>query len=197
VTRREQAVVGLCLAGAVAVGGHLGVVEPLLTRHREATELTPAREAALARRHLLLASRERLATELAATVAHVESMATRLLPGPTAPVAAAELQRLVKVMAVEANADVRSERVLPAAELGGVQEIGVELTVSGTIRETMAFLHRVEGASRLLTVKDVKIRLVASGQPRDLLTTLVVSGYLRTGPTEQKAGEALGPAGST
>jgi len=32
--------------------------------------------------------------------------------------------------------------------------------------------------SRLLTVKDLKVRAVAVGQPRDVLTTITVAGYL-------------------
>lgn len=73
----------------------------------------------------------------------------------------------------------RSERVLPAADLGGLLEIPIELTVAGSIRETVALLAQLDRTTRLLTVKDVRIRLVAPGQPRELMTTLTVSGYLR------------------
>jgi hypothetical protein len=197
VTQRERIGIGFCLAVAVSVGSYLTVVEPMLTRQREAAELVPAREAVLARRRLLVGSRERLIAELTVTRSRVEGMAERLLPGPTAPLAASELQRIVKEMAAEARADMRSERVLPAAEMGGLQEIGLELTVAGTIRETIGFLHRIEGASRLLTVKDVKIRLVAPGQPRELLTTIVLSGYLRPGSTPAQVSETAGREGST
>jgi len=74
--------------------------------------------------------------------------------------------------------DVRSERVLPPAELAGFQEVPIELTVAGSIRDTVDLLFRIERTSRLLTVKDLKVRVVAVGQPRELMTTLVVAGYL-------------------
>jgi len=74
--------------------------------------------------------------------------------------------------------DVRSERVLPPAELSGFQEVPIELTVAGSIRDTVDLLFRIERTSRLLTVKDLKVRVVAVGQPRELMTTLVVAGYL-------------------
>ena len=55
---------------------------------------------------------------------------------------------------------------------------GFELTVAGSIRDIVALLSQIERTSRLLTVKDVKVRVVAVGQPRELLTTLTVAGYL-------------------
>lgn len=197
-TRRERLSLGLGLAVAVTAGAYLYLVEPMLTRQREAAEFVSAREATLTRRRLLVGGRERLEAEAAATAAKVESMASRLLlPGPTAAVAASELQRTIKAMAAEANAEMRSERVLPAVEMSGLQEVGVELTVAGTVRETIGFLRRIERPMRLLVVKDVKIRLVAPGQARELLTTLVVAGYLRVGSTGSRPGEVPSPGGST
>jgi hypothetical protein len=196
-TRRERLSLGLGLAVVVTAAAHLYLVEPMLTRRAETADLVSAREAALTRRRLLVASREHLEIQAAATAAKVEGVATRLLPGPTAAVAASELQREVKAMAAEANAEMRSERVLPAVEMGGLQEVGVELTVAGTLRETIGFLRRIERPMRLLVVKDVKIRLVAPGQARELLTTLVVSGYLRAGSTGSRPGEPPPSGGST
>ena len=70
-----------------------------------------------------------------------------LRDGPMAPIAASELQRVVKEVPAGANVDARSERVLPPTNLAELQEVPVELTV-------------------------------AVGQPRELLTTLTVAGYL-------------------
>ena len=52
-------------------------------------------------------------------------------PGPTAPLAASELQKLVKDVASEANVEVRSERVLTTADKGGLLEVPIEITVAG------------------------------------------------------------------
>src|SRR5215472_6408380 len=90
----------------------------------------------------------------------------------------AQRPRLIEELAGAANVDVRSERVLPPAELAGLQEVPIELTVAGSIRDTVDLLFRIERTSRLLTVKDLKVRVVAVGQPRELMTTLVVAGYL-------------------
>ena len=42
----------------------------------------------------------------------------------------------------------------------------------------MELLSKIEQTVRLFTVKDIKVRVVALGQPGELMTTLVVAGYL-------------------
>jgi Tfp pilus assembly protein PilO len=149
-----------------------------VARNRELAELAPVREATLDARRRLIAQRPRLTQELASAQQGFEAQAARLLPGPTPPLAASQLQKLVKEVASSANVEVRSERVLPPADLAGVQEVPLELTVAGNVRETTTLLYQIERTPRLLTIKDVKIRVVAVGQPRELLTTLTVAGYV-------------------
>jgi type II secretion system (T2SS) protein M len=177
-SRRERSLVGLGLAAAVVVATYLYVVEPWLIRQRATAELIPAREATLERRRRLIAQHDRLAIEKDALGGQIAATAARLLTGPTPPLGASELQRVVKDAAASAGAEVRSERVLPAVDLSGLREVPIELTVAGTLRETVAWLAELERTPRLITIKDVKIRLVAPGQPRELVTTIVVSGYL-------------------
>jgi hypothetical protein len=100
------------------------------------------------------------------------------LLGPTAPIAASALQRVVKEVPTGANVDVRSERVLPPTNLAGLQEVPVELTVAGSMRDTVALFYLLGRTSRLLTANGVKLCVVAVGQPPELLTTLTVAGYL-------------------
>jgi Tfp pilus assembly protein PilO len=76
--------------------------------------------------------------------------------------------------------------VLPASDQNGLQEVPIELTIMGSIRDTVNALSRLERADRLLALKDLKIRVVAVGQPRELLTTLTVAGYLLPGATTAK-----------
>jgi hypothetical protein len=180
-TLRERVIVGTGAVAALAVGGYLFLVEPLVARARDAQALVPAREATLERRRLLVGQRPRLAEELAAVTERLETESARLLRGPTPPLAASELQKLVKELLPSGGVEVRSERVLPPADHQGLQEIGLELTLVGSIRDTVAALARLERTDRLLALKDVRIRVVAPGQPRELLTTLTIAGYLLPG----------------
>lgn len=175
---RERAVVAVGAAVALVVGGYLLIVEPLVDRARAVEIRVPAREAALERRRLLVGQRARLAEELDAATARLELQSARLLRGPTPPLAASELQKVVKDLLPGSGVEIRSERVVQPADLDGLQEIGIELALVGSIRDTVTAISRLERADRLLALRDVRMRPVALAQPRELLTTLTVVGYL-------------------
>jgi hypothetical protein len=137
-----------------------------------------SREAILDARRRLPAQCPRLIEELAEVTTNLKRQTQRLLPGGTAALAASELQSIVKEVAAAANVDVRSNRLLPPIELTGLQEVPIELTVAGSIRDPVELLSKIEQTSRLLAVKDRKVRVVAVGQPREVLTTPTVAGYL-------------------
>lgn len=172
---------GVAALVALGVTGYVYGVEPAMERQAVTRELTAARRALLARQKRLVARTERHGREMEALRAEIAQRRARLLPGDRAPVAASELQKLVKDLATAASVDVRSERVIAPVDLTGVLEIPIELTVACTIRQMVTLLNQLEQTPRLLRVRDLKIRVAAPGQPRELLTTLVVSGYLRSG----------------
>jgi Tfp pilus assembly protein PilO len=184
---RERVVIGAGAVVTLLVGGYLLVVEPMIDRFRAAEVTVPAREATLERRRLLVAQRPWLTEALTAIDERLQLDSSRLLQGPTAPLAASELQQLTKDLLVGASTEVRSERVLPASERDGLLEVPIEMTLMGSIRDTVAALTRLEGSGRLLALKDIKIRMVAIGQPRELLTTLTVAGYLLPGTAPSRA----------
>ena len=176
--RRERILIGGGVVVVLLVALYLFLVEPLVERAREAGSRATAREAVLERRRLTIARGPRIAEELQAMKSRLESESARLLRGPTAPLAASELQKLVKEAAASTNMEVRSERVLAASDRAGLQEVPIEIVIAGSIRDTVAALYRIEHADRLLMIKDLKIRVVAIGQPRELMTTLTVAGYV-------------------
>jgi hypothetical protein len=181
----------LLAAGTLAVGllGYTYGIEPALARHHEIQELITARRELLDRQHRLLGREERYAQEKADLDAEVAARRRRLLPGDKGPLAASELQKLVKVTAQEAGVEVRSERILPTAERGGYTEVPIEVTLSGPIRALAAMVYRLEDAPVLLTVNDLKVRVVSVSAPRELSATLGVTGYIHAALPE--GGRAL------
>jgi type II secretory pathway component PulM len=184
-SRRERTIVLAGGAVLLVVLAWLFVVAPLRDRSRAAAELVPERERALTRRMDLLARRNQIANDLEAANARVDRLSARLLTAAAPAVAASELQKLVKDMAAEATTEIRSERILPAEERGELLEIPVEIAVSAEIRQLVDLLARVEGSQKLLTVKDLRVRVVNVSQPRELLATLTVSGFIL--PSKAKA----------
>jgi len=177
-SRRERVLISLAAISGVVVVGWLFVVDPIVERYRLSAELVPAREALLARRQELVARKGSIGAELEATTQRIEQLSGRFLPASTPAVAASELQNLVKEVAAAAATDVRSERILPPVERGELLEIPLEIAVSGEIRQLVDLLSRLERVPKLLTVQDMKVRVVNVSQPRELLATLTLSGFI-------------------
>jgi Tfp pilus assembly protein PilO len=177
-SRRERMLVGLALIVGVVLGGWLLVVEPILEHNRTAGELVPAREQVLQQKRELIARRSAITTELAATSERFEKLSEGFLTSATPAVAASELQKIVKDMAAQAKTEVRSERILPPADRGELLEIPVEIAVSCEIRQLVDLLTRLDGSPKLLPIQDLKVRVVNLSQPKELLVTLTISGFI-------------------
>lgn len=188
-SKRERSLIGVAVVIGVGLLGYVYVFEPLQEWKRAGADLIPTREAVLERRRLLVAQQPTLAAEIEQVNKRVEALAPRWLKGPTPPLAASELQTMVKGLAEQAGAEVRSERILPLVDRGGLQEVPIEITVASGLREAVRLLYDLEHTTKILTVQDVKVRVIAVGQARDLLTTFNVSGYLLPGAATPTAGE--------
>src|SRR6266511_3061243 len=89
----------LLILGAIVAAGVLGymyVIEPLQARHERVQVLVAAREELLARQLRLVMRRDRYAQERDTLQAEIAERRKRLLPGDKPPLAASELQKLVK-----------------------------------------------------------------------------------------------------
>jgi type II secretory pathway component PulM len=183
-SRRERTIVTVGAIGLVLVLGWLFVVEPATERARVTAELVPSRAQVLSRRLDLLARKDTINRDLEATNADIARFAERFLTDAAPAVAASELQKLTKDMAAEANTEIRSERILPPVERGELLEIPVEIAVSGEVRQLVELLAKLEGSQKLLTVQDLRVRVVNVSQPRELLATLTVSGFILPGKSK-------------
>jgi Tfp pilus assembly protein PilO len=178
VSSRERMLIALGVVAGVVVLGWTFVVQPIRDRNRTAAELVPVREQVLARRLELVARKGTIARDLETTNAQIHALSDRFLPASTPAVAASELQKLTKEIAVKASTEIRSERILPPVERGELVEIPIEIAVSTEVRQLVDILSRLEQAPKLLTVQDLKIRVINIAQPKELLATITLSGFI-------------------
>lgn len=174
--RRLLLLTGLLVAGAAV---YLFALEPSRERGERLLTLIAARERLLVKQEGLLARRAVYAGERQALEAELARLREGLLPADKPAVAASTLQQQIKAMAEQSGVEIRSEKILPPVAHGAYLEIPLELTMASPVRPLTRFLHRLDGAPNLLTVSDLKVRVLSVSQPRELLTTLTVSGYIR------------------
>ena len=181
VSSRERLLIVVGTLAGLLVLGWTFVVQPIRDRYRTAAELVPVREQILARRLELVARKGAIARDLEATNAQLLALSDRFLPASTPAVAASELQKITKEIALKASTEVRSERILPTVERGELLEIPIEIAVSTEVRQLVDILYRLEQAPKLLAIQDLKIRVVNVAQPKELLATITVSGFILPG----------------
>jgi type II secretory pathway component PulM len=180
-SRRERLLVVGAVVIAILVGGWLLLVDPAVERNRIAQEVIPARQELLARRLELVSRKDAIAGELDTVNGKINTLADRFLTAATPGVAASELQKIVKDTAADVKTEVRSERILPTVDRGEILEVPLEITVSGEIRQLVDLLARLETSPKLMTIQDLKLRVVNVSQPKEILATITLSGYILTG----------------
>ncbi len=182
-SRRERMLIVVSVAVVLVVGTWSLVVQPIREQNQVVGELLPTRQQVLARRQELIARKTAITQELTTIGGRIDTLSSRFLASAAPPVAASELQKIAKDMAAAATMEVRSERILSPVERGEILEIPVEIAVSGEIRNLVDLLARLDGTPKLVTVQDVKIRVMNIAQPKELLATVTLSGYIIPGRT--------------
>lgn len=175
---RERRVV---LVGAVIASlilGYVYGVEPLLKARADTRTRLQAARLRVDRYELLLARRDRVEQEVRDLEAKSAALRDRLLPGPTPPLAAAQLQGIVKAEAQQAALAVQRITVERPALTGRIAEVPVHLTLKGEIGQVSAFIRRIEQHRLALSIPELTIQVQDPKNPRELIVDLVLAGHL-------------------
>ncbi len=121
----------------------------------------------------------------------LERQEKSFLQGDTPPVAAAALQKLLKRSASILNIEVKLERTLNPVETGFYLGIPVEIGFTASTDKFKNLLVELRRSSFLLTVTEIKLRVTNISNPKDIFTSLVVTGFIKNPePEEENSDEA-------
>jgi len=107
-----------------------------------------------------------------------ERLKQMLLKGEKPPVAAAELQRVLKEMASTLIIDVNLERTLKPVNTGFFLGIPVEIGFVTTTEKLGSMLYMIRRSPFLLTVSEMKVRVTNINNPLNINVTLQVMGFI-------------------
>lgn len=105
-----------------------------------------------------------LLAEDAALRAAINAYEGSLLPGATPPLAAADLQTMLKQFSDRSGLKIQSEKILPHVKRESYLEIPVQIVANGEIRNLKDFLLAVDGSRTFIAVQDVSLRTVKRRQ---------------------------------
>ena len=105
-----------------------------------------------------------LTAEADALGARIDGYEAGLLPGATPPLAAADLQTLLKQFADGAGLKIQSEKILPHVKRDFYLEIPVQIVANGDIRNLKDFLVAVDTSTPFMAVQELSLRTVKRRQ---------------------------------
>lgn len=118
--------------------------------------------------------------------ARLNELEAKFLPGDKPPVAAAELQKMLKAMATDSGIDIKAERVISSEGKGGYIEVPVEIEFETQIAKLKNFIFGIENAPNTLFITGLRIRVTNVPDPKDIYVTMNIEGIIKGVLEKQK-----------
>ncbi len=145
----------------------------------DAKELSDAKLLMLEKQLNKLSGKDDLKKQINAVKQDIERYEKTLLQGDKPPVAAAELQRILKEMASSLDIDIKLERTLNPVDTDFYLGIPVEIGFVASTAKLKNLLYKLRKSPFLLNVSGIKVRVTNIRNPVDIYITLVVTGFTK------------------
>lgn len=131
------------------------------------------------RQIIKISEKEVLQSKRDAADAYLKELKKGLLPGDKPAVAQAELQRVLKEMAISSNIEIKLERPLTPVDMGLYAAVPVEIGFVATTAKLKSMLYKIKTSPFLLSVSEMKTNVTNINNPVDSYTTLVINGLIK------------------
>ncbi|MFQ5900515.1 MAG: type II secretion system protein GspM [Thermodesulfobacteriota bacterium] len=111
--------------------------------------------------------------------ARLKGLKAGILTADRVPVAAAELQKLIKEMAKKRQIKMSSEKVLSAIESGKFVRVPVEFRFKTMLPGLKGLIYDIESSSLILSIPAIKIKAPEMKDQQMNKVTLVVEGIMK------------------
>lgn len=177
--RRERKVVTVGVVLAAIFMLYFLVAEPLVQRQRRVRNEITAKSLLLGKYHSVLSRRRALEGESDKLKSRLANLESKLLQSDKPPLAAAELQKILKSAAAKAKVNISSERILEPVVRGHYIEIPVEIKVRCSVTRFASLLFAIENSAKHLSIRELNIKTDHKISPKEINVTLAVSGLIR------------------
>ncbi len=104
-----------------------------------------------------------------------------LLQAKTAALAAVDIQQVLTQIAGQTAAEIKTMRILNPEAVAGEDYITVpvEATIASDIDQLVGVLYGIQGAPKLLRIKDLAVRSAGVRRGEKILSTITVEGFMK------------------
>ena len=178
IKKRERLVLSLGLAFGVVFLGYSLAAKPLLEEQKRVENQIKTKTALLEKYQMVLSRRQSLEEESERLEKRLAKLENNLLRGDKPPLAAAELQKILKAAAQQADVNITSERILDPVVKGHYLEIPVEIKVKCSVTKFTKLLFAIENSPQRLSIKELNLRADHKINPKKVNAVLVVVGLI-------------------
>jgi len=151
---------------------------------KSVSDFSDARLLMLQKQMEKISGKDQMQKRLDAVRQELERHEKTLLGGNTPPVAAAELQRILKDAAASLQIEIKLERTLNPVDAQLYLAVPVEIGFTSYTKELKELLLRLRKSPYLLNISEIQVRVTNISKPEEIYATLVVTGFIRK--TEEK-----------
>jgi len=144
-----------------------------------AEEFTSAKSVMLEKQLRRISEKYTFESRLNQLKQELEKQETAILHGDKPPIAAAALSDILRNAAKSSGVNITMERTMNPSDVQYYMAVPVEIGFNATTERLKELLYKVRTAPFLLTVSDLKIRVVNIGNPVDVYASMIVTGYIR------------------
>jgi len=178
-SQRERFFVLAALVTAIIVFTIKFVIDPFLTTQAQIREEIPVKIKQLEKYRQFAAGKSQVQDNLKNVTALASEGMYKLLSGDTPPLAAANLQDILKTLSAKNQIAIKSEKVLNPISAVFFEQIPVQVEFMGSITNLTNFLYDIETYEKLLILTDLDIRVINRRNPQDVAVAIVVAGLMK------------------
>ena len=156
------------------------VVGPFLKSQQDIEEQIPVKLKQLEKYRQFVVGKAQAEAELKQVQRAANQTKTLFLAGSTAPLAAANLQDILKTLSAKNKITIHSEKVLDSKSFDYFDQISVQIDFTSSVRSLTDFIYDIETYQQSLAIMDLNIRVTNRRNPRDVRATIVVAGLMQT-----------------
>lgn len=186
ISKRDKKILTI---GGLAVAAFLFityVISPFFESEQEIRDKTEQREGLLKKYEKIINQKSEVEKDLAQMKRKLAKIKGKLLKGSTPSLAAAEMQKMLEKISKVHDLELKSVKVKEAEKKGDFLVIPLELRLTTDLNRTRKFLTDLEKNQKYLIIPQLKISVKNQRDPKEVIVTIVVSGFFMEEGTKDK-----------
>jgi Tfp pilus assembly protein PilO len=170
------------IVGAVAVGLFVlikFIFFPAVDKFSSQKEDLAYKEAAVQKYTRIIGKQDELQKKLRLLKKDDVKISNSLLKGETPSLSAADIQKSIDRIATSSTIEIQSVKVMDSGKQADLVTVPIQVRFTTDLSRMKNFVYSIETGQKLLTIPNLKISVRNRREPREVIVTAVVCGFMK------------------